>query len=67
MTKARRFNPTSTADVAEVWKLWTGADPGQVLKLTLDLPERAELPGTVAASRPPEAARNCLRSIEEFS
>jgi len=23
-----------------------------------------ELPGTVAASRPPEAARNCLRSIE---
>jgi hypothetical protein len=25
-----------------------------------------EPPGTVAASRPPEAARNCLRSIEEL-
>lgn len=43
-----RFNPTDTADVAKVWKLWTGAEVGQVLKLTLDLPERAELPGTVA-------------------
>src|SRR5215831_9373587 len=26
-----------------------------------------ELPGTVAASKPPEAARNCLRSIAEFA
>lgn len=25
-----------------------------------------ELAGTEAASRPPEAARNCLRSIDEF-
>src|SRR5215472_8986516 len=29
-------------------------------------PAIRELPGTVAASRPPEAARNCLRSIEEL-
>ena len=26
-----------------------------------------ELPGTVAASKPPEAARNCLRSIDEIA
>ncbi len=30
-------------------------------------PAMRELPGTVAASRPLEAARNCLRSIDEFS
>jgi hypothetical protein len=48
MRKVHRFNPTDAAEVAKVWKLWTGAEVGQVLKLTLDLPERAELPGTVA-------------------
>jgi hypothetical protein len=26
-----------------------------------------ELPGTVAASKPPEVARNCLRSIDEVA
>src|SRR5215472_16468078 len=29
-------------------------------------PATKELPGTLAASRPPDAARNCLRSIDEL-
>lgn len=48
-----RFNPSRPEDVARVWKLWTGAKPGQVLKLAVNdstgsLPEDVALLGRVA-------------------
>ncbi len=47
------FNPTTPGDVEKVWKLWTGAKPGQVLRVTVDdptgqLPEHVALLGRVA-------------------
>ena len=47
------FNPSTKGDVERIWKLWTGAKPGQVLKVRVDdptgqLPQHVALLGRVA-------------------
>ena len=43
-----------------------GLGPGAEAVRGSVAPAVREFPGTAAASRPPEVARNCLRSIEEL-
>jgi hypothetical protein len=43
-TSVPKFNPSDAEGLAKVWKAWTGAEPGQSMRLQVEEPHRYGLP-----------------------